>query len=176
MKRVICIILCFLMIVLFPGCHYGDSGDILEPVEFFYPRKTAYFIYGTSNGVIASEVREASGHINDLNYLIPMYLRGPQDSTLHNPFPAGSMLEEIHVEEDTLHILLSEEFAKLENSQLTLACTSLAMTCMTITDYTRICIDAASDKQTVSMVLDADTILFSDYSAFEPAANTEQSR
>jgi len=115
MKRILCLMLAVLLVAGLLGCHYSDSGDILEPVEFFYPRKSANFVYGSADGVITSEVREASGHMNDFPYLLSMYLRGPQDPALRSPFPAGCVLEEVRQEEDTLHVRLSEEFSSLEH-------------------------------------------------------------
>lgn len=175
MRRFACLLLAALFTVLLLGCHYSDSGDILEPVEFFYPRKTSAFDYGSADGIIDSEIREASGHVDDLNYLITMYLYGPQEPTLRSPFPAGCKLVNIRTESDTLHLHLSEVFASLENMELTIACTALARTCMSITDYQYVCIDATSDGKTVSMTLSADSVLFADNSAFNLHAAPEES-
>ena len=84
MKRLICLLLVS-MFILLSACHYSESGDILEPVAFYYPRTSEQFVYGAPDGVLAAEMREASGHVNDLEYLIAMYLRGPQDEGLRSP-------------------------------------------------------------------------------------------
>lgn len=166
MKRIFCLLLAVLLAGGLFGCHYSDSGDILEPVEFFYPRDSEYFVYGSADGVIAPEVREASGHTNDLPYLLSMYLRGPQDSALRSPFPVGCTLEEARMEDGTLFIRLSEEFSILENMELTLACAALAKTCLSMTDAMDIHINSQSDEKTVSMHLTADALLLSDHLAF----------
>ena len=167
MRKVLCLTLTLLLLGGLLGCHYNESGDILEPVEYFYPRKSESFIYGSDDGVISSEIREASGHTNDLHYLISMYLRGPQDPALRSPFPAGSVLEEIRVENDTLYTRFSEEFAVLENMELTLACTALARTCLSMTDVTYVHIDSTAEGKTISMHLSEETLLLADYTAFE---------
>lgn len=172
MKRILCLILALLLVTL-SGCHYRKGGDILEPVEFYYPRKSASFIYGTENGVLTAEIREASGHVDDLNYLLTMYFYGPQDDNLRSPFPAGCALRGIRVEDDTLYIRLSESFTTLEGTELTLACAALANTCFSITDFTSVCIDSKSDKRTVSMMLDKDSLLFADSTPLEEAASPE---
>ena len=172
MKRFLCLILALLMAVL-SACHYRSGGDILEPVEFFYPRKSTGFIYGSDNGVITSEVREGAGHISDLNYLITMYLYGPQDDDLRSPFPVGCTLKGIRSEGDTLYIRLNETFTTIEGTELTLACAALAKTCLSMTDFTNICIDARSDEKTVSMTLDAESVLFADQTALEETVATE---
>lgn len=173
MKRPICLILIILLALSLTACHYNDSGDILEPVEFFYPRNLSDYVYGASDGLIAAEVREASGHVDDLNYLIAMYLRGPQDEALHSPFPAGCRLEKVYTDDSTLYVRLSSEFTTLENIDLTIACASLAKTFLTMTGFDYICIDAASSEKTVHVILDEDAIVFSDYSAFDVPPSAE---
>ena len=151
-----------MLLVCLCACRYNDSGDILEPVEFFYPRKTATYVYGAADGVITSESREASGHVNDLNYLLAMYLRGPQDTGLRNPFPTGCKLEEVYAEGSTLYIRFSKEFTTLENAELTLACASLSKTCFSIIGYETISIHAEADGKLVHMELSPDSLQFSD--------------
>lgn len=176
MKRRHCLFLALLLAVSLPACHYSKSGDILEPVNFFYPRKTSSFVYGAADGVITPEVREGSGHIGDLNYLITMYLRGPQDESLRSPFPAGCTLKKIYTEGDTLYVRFSEEFAALENTELTIACAALAKTCLSMTDASHISIEAVGNGKNIHIVLDEDSILFADHSAFETQNPTDQTQ
>ncbi len=172
MKRIAWLIPVIILAAVLMGCHYSDSGDILEPVEYYYPRKSSAFVYGSGEGVIASEIREASGHVGDLHYLISMYLRGPQDSALRSPFPSGSKLESIRIEEQVLHIFLSSESHAPEGTDMTLACAALAKTCLAMTTYESICINAEFEAQTISMMLDDESLLFADYSAFDPEPTT----
>ena len=174
MKRAICLMLVLLSLTGLCACYYSESGDILEPVEFFYPRKTDSFIYGSESGVLAAEVREGSGHIGDLDYLLSMYLRGPQGENLRSPFPDGCRLEEVRTGGNTLCIVLSAEFVTLENAELTIACASLAKTGLSLSGMQRVRIDAASDKKTFSITLDAGALLLADYSAFESRTATEE--
>ena len=173
MKSVTRLIALLLLLFSLSACYYGDGGEILEPVEFFYPRKSANYVYGSSNGVITSESREASGHVNDLEYLLAMYLRGPQDPNLRNPFPAECKLKDVYAEGSTLYVRLSKEFAELENTDLTLACASLAKTCFSIIGYESICIDAESDEKLIHMELNPDSMRFFDHSALSSADSPE---
>ena len=166
MKRIICLILA-LHLFLLTGCHYNDGGGILEPVEFYYPRTSESFLYGTDSGVFAAEAREASGHTGDLNYLISMYLRGPQGENLRSPFPADCTLEEIRIGGSTLNIVLSEAFTQLEGTELTLACAGLAQTFLPISGMQRLRIDAAAGEKTFTIILFRDSMLLADFSAFE---------
>ena len=173
MKRILSLILVVFLIISFSACHYSKSGDILEPVDYYYPRKTTSFVYGSDEGIITAEVREASGHIGDLYYLLTMYLRGPQNKDLYSPFPAGCVLEEVYVKDDTLYIRFSDEFARLQNLDLTIACASLAKTCLSMTGLSRISIESVSEENHVHMILDANSLLFSDQSTLEIPKATE---
>ena len=113
MKRTFCLLLAAWMCCCFCGCHFGDSGDFLEPVEFFYPRQADDFVYGGADGIFGSEIREASGHTDDLNYLLSMYMRGPQDAQLRSPYPSGCRIKDIRYEDETLYLVFNEECLKL---------------------------------------------------------------
>ena len=158
------------------GCYYSDSGEVLEPVKFFYPRKPDYYAYGATDGVFAAEIREASGHIGDLNYLLSMYLYGPQDATLRSPFPANCKLEIVRLEGDTLYLVLSSQFAELESLDLTVACAGLTKTSLAMADVRQVRIDSTSASRTISVTMDAASLLMSDYSAFDGLPVTEESR
>ncbi len=161
MKRTFCLLLAAWMCCFFCGCHYGDSGDFLEPVEFFYPRQADDFVYGGADGIFGSEIREASGHTDDLNYLLSMYMRGPQDAQLRSPYPSGCRIKDIRYEDETLYLVFNEEFAELENVELSIACASLLRTCYAICDAKYVHVESVSDSKTISITLDADSFLLS---------------
>lgn len=173
MRRFLSLVFAALLFCSLIGCHYSDSGDILEPVEFYYPRNASGFAYGSADAVITAEIREASGHTQDLNYLLTMYLRGPLDSGLRSPFPAGCTLLDVSVRDDSLTVRLSSAFTALENLELTTACAALAKTCLSITDAQNISIYSSSGDKTVSVMLRADSLQFVDSSVFESLSDTE---
>ena len=75
MKRFFYLFLCLCLFL--PGC----SGELMKnPVTFYYPRRE--YQYGAEDGVISSEQREASGHADDLHYLLSLYLIGPSRAGL----------------------------------------------------------------------------------------------
>ena len=176
MKRAICLTLLLLLLCSLWGCRLESRRDTSEPVEFFYPRKSGSFVYGAPDGVIGSELRDISGHMGDLNYLLSVYLRGPLDSELRSPFPAGCRLVKAEANDDTLYIVLSAEFTALENLELTLACASLAETGLTLGSFHQICIEAASSEKTFIITLNADDLLLADQSASAATSPAEQSQ
>ena len=173
MKRIFCLFLVLVAAVSMCACSFGNRSTLLEPVEFIYPRKSADFVYGTDQSIFDTEFREASGHREDLNYLLSMYLRGPQADHLRSPFPTGCTLESVSCEEETLHLILSREFVLLENTELTIACAALTKTCLSLADVQQVHIEATGYQKSINIILDADSLLLSDYSTFEAAPVTE---
>jgi hypothetical protein len=173
MKRIFCLILALALTAALCACSLGSRSSLLEPVEFFYPRNSVSFIYGSELGILDTELREGAGHTDDLNYLLSMYLRGPQDSRLRNPFPASCQLETVRQEGDILYLVLSSEFTALESTDLTVACAGLTKTSMNLVDVRLVSIKASGNKKSVSITMDAEALLLSDYSAFEVNPVTE---
>ena len=173
MKRLLCLIIAAALAATLCACQLGSRSALLEPVEFYYPRNSVSFIYGSELGILDMELREGSGHTNDLTYLLSMYLRGPQNERMRNPFPAGCVLESVNWEDDTLHLTLSSEFTTLENMDLTIACAGLTKTCLAISDARLVRIKSASNQKAISITMDAESLLLTDYSAFEVDPVTE---
>ena len=173
MKRILILIFAVLLVSCLFGCHYNDGGDILEPVEFYYPRTTEAIVYGSDNGVIAAEIREASGHTKDLNYLLSMYTRGPLDSGFRSPFPDGCRPLDVYIEEDCLYIRLSSSFTTLENLELTTACAALAKTGLRIAGTQYISIHSESTAKTVHAKYDAESFCFADNATLVAAPEAE---
>ena len=126
MKRIVSFILCLLIWFCMAGCNQAQK------VSFYYPRTEIQ--YGISDGVIAAEARELSDSEYNLEYILKLYLEGPVSQDLHTPFPAGTALISVSIEEGQLTLTLSESFQQLENLEYTMACTCIASTCLSLTD------------------------------------------
>ena len=101
MKRFFCLLLCLCLFL--PGC----SGELMKnPVTFYYPRRE--YQYGAEDGVISSEQREASGHANDLRYLLSLYLIGPSSDELVSPLPWGTRLLGVSRQDGTVTLELTD--------------------------------------------------------------------
>ena len=161
MKKIIPVTLLMLMIAGLWGCGLlGGSGE--DSVTFYYQRPAAEFSYGQEDGVIAAEKREISGRRDNLQYLLTLYLRGPQDPALVSPFPSGTALAELQTEDSTLVITLNSTFAQLKDIDLTIACTCLAKTCFEISDTQQVRIEAGQDDSAVSVTIGRDNYLLTD--------------
>lgn len=132
MKRVICLMLLFSL--LLSGCGvYGTR--IKDPVTFYYIRSDYREDMGS---LIVPEVREASGHRNDLPYLLALYSMGPSDETLESPFPQNITILPVEHSDDGLVLSILDESHTSTESEFTLAGVCLAMTCMELIEVDQV--------------------------------------
>ncbi len=142
MKRVLCLIL--MASLLLCGCSFGRE-QMKEPVTFYYPRN-----YGVPEnhdpfffeGAIGSEIREAAGHRNDLQYLLALYLQGPNDDQLKRPFPIGSKILEISVEDGNLLIVMNSVSSRFREMDVTVSCACMAKTCLVLADVDTVTVES----------------------------------
>ncbi|MFR2867944.1 MAG: hypothetical protein ACLTCK_08360, partial [Oscillospiraceae bacterium] len=114
MKRFFCLFLCLCLFL--PGC----SGELMKnPVTFYYPRRE--YQYGAEDGVISSEQREASGHADDLHYLLSLYLIGPSSDELVSPLPWGTRLLGVNRQDGTITRELTDASFTMPDPEVTLA-------------------------------------------------------
>lgn len=164
MKRILCLILVFSLIL--SGCSlFGER--IKEPVTFYYVRSE--YSYNTTDSILASEEREASGHREDLSYLLALYLIGPADDELVSPIPKGTRIYSAEQAEDTVFLTLSDTAATLTDSGFSIACACLSLTCLGLTGAEKVTI--TSGDRTVTM--SADTLMLHDITT-ETQATEEQ--
>ena len=141
MKHIISI--CLLLCMLLPGCGFKES--MKAPVSFYYLRTD---LEREQHLVIDSEEREAHGHIDDLNYLVLLYLRGPANEDLYSPFPSSVTLERLTHIHDTLHITLGGiDFSQQVPLDATLSCACLAKTCFALSNVTCVRINTLAGQE-----------------------------
>ena len=129
MKRVIAAVL--LISLLLSGCGFFEER-ILEPVTFYYVRSE--YDFGREPTVIVSEEREASGHRNDLAYLLALYLMGPAQEEHRTPLPPGTRILNPVQKGDNITLELTTPAYTFADPELTLTCACLTLTCLDITD------------------------------------------
>ena len=163
MKRIVCLFLCLCLFL--PGC----SGELMkDSVTFYYPRRE--YLYGVEDGVIASEQREASGHANDLHYLLSLYLIGPSNEDLTSLLPRDTRLIQALVQDGVITLELTDTTQSMTDTDFTLACACLTMTALSITGESTVTI--ISGSRTVTMSRDSLT-LFDDSTAASTSEETK---
>lgn len=177
MKRFLSILL--IAVLCLSGCAIGQE-QFKDPVTFYYLRdysdldnRDTFF----SEGAIGSEFREASGHRNDLNYLLSIYLQGPLDENLRSPFPIGCRPIDIRQDDGTLYLVLSPVVTELSEMELTVACACLAKTCMELVPVDTVQIEASTldGSVTVSRIFAADSLILAD-NFTQTTESTEQTQ
>ena len=166
MKRSICIFLILCIFASFCACAQDSASD---PVRFFYLRSPDHFRYGSAEGVVTYEERDASGHTGDVKYLLTLYLQGPADEMLHSPFPSGLKIVELSRRENEMYITLNSRFQSLKGMDQTLACVCLARTGLSLVDVQTVHIQVSSDEGQTSLVksISVDSLLLVDTEADE---------
>ena len=162
MKRYICYLLVLSIILSFCAC---TSKEIDNPIPFYYLRKN--FSFGSEDSMIAPEIVDGT-QFSSLSFTLSAYLRGPSDLALKSPFPAGTFLLGTDVQNNTLVITLSDNFASLTGVELTVACCALAKTAIAFTDVECVKIKAVTallDGDASITIQESDIVLYDDYSA-----------
>ena len=126
MKKWICLTLVFVMLLaLLCGC--GNENT----VRFYY--SSADYLNSRSGSVLASEDRDVTGYRDDPKFLVSLYLAGPLDRDLQLPFPAGTALQSMIVSGSQITIQLHPLPQTMSDSDFSLACACLTMTCLEFT-------------------------------------------
>lgn len=128
MKRslALSLLICFLL----SGCFFSP-GKSTDEVSFYYVR-SAYQEDMTT--LVASEYRDVSGHEDDLNYILALYLIGPAEEDLVSPFPANTELLSTKQTDKNITIKLSDTEKSMNEPQFALSCACLSMTCLDLTE------------------------------------------
>ena len=151
MNRLICSLLCFCL--LLTGCSM--SGErIKEPVVFYYVRED---YRKDMDPVIASEIREASGHSEDLSYLLALYSIGPSQKDLKAALPRNTKIVLTERTEEHIVLTLSEGVLTMTDADYTLASACLSLTCMeliAVPQVTIVCGDRTITMQRDTILLE----------------------
>lgn len=144
MKRFLCLTLIFC--ILLSGCQLlGDR--IKEPVMFYYVRSQ---YQDDLSAAIASEAREASGHLDDLSYLMALYLMGPVSEDLESPIPPGTR---IYVETENKYnviLNLSDTEKTMTDTEFSIACACLSLTCLELTGTEKVTVTSGDRSVTMT--------------------------
>ena len=160
------IVLAFLLCLILTGC--GQLGErIKEPVTFYYLR--AEYQYSTEFGVIGSEEREASGHRDNLSYLLALYLIGPSGEELVSPIPRGIRFLSVEQVDRMITLNLSDTSAVLTDAEYSLACACLTLTCLDLIGTDAVTINSGARSVTMTR----ENLILYDSSMTAPTEETQ---
>lgn len=144
MKRALTMIL--LLSLLLSGCAASSQG-MKDPVTFYYVLDE--YRYGENAGFYEGEEREAAGHVQDLSYLMQLYLIGPSTEGLRSPFPKGTQILSLEQKDNVLLVALSD-LSAMTDAEFNRACACLTMTCLGLTDADTVTIQSGQRSVTMS--------------------------
>lgn len=124
MKKIIALVLSFVLLFAIYGCKNKTSADALK---FYYPR--AEYTFAEMDSVIASELVYPEKGAQQKT-LLTMYLQGPADPDLVRLFPSGTKVIACNTNGKVLHIMLSDQVCRLSGIQLSLALAAMTLTCI----------------------------------------------
>lgn len=170
MKRILSLLL--ITALLLSGCALSSS-QANEPVLFYYLRQhnqqEDYDLF-FSEGAIGAEEREISGHRDDLNYLLALYMQGPKNSTLLFPFPVGSKIVETRMEGSRLTIVMNAISSRFNEMDVTISCACIAKTCMELADVTAVTVEShgPDDRVLFSRTFTNENLILEDTATLPP--------
>ena len=156
MKRILAVLL--ILALILPGCAVKDRAN------FYYCRKE--YQYKAQDSVIVSEKRDISGHENNLEFLVSLYLMGPLDAEYSLPFPENVKLKGIYFSNDYLTIELTHADA-LSDAEFSLACACMALTCLELTEAKTVSVISGS------RILNLDASMLTLYDSGIPMESTD---
>ncbi len=134
MKRMIAIALLFLALPCLCAC--SQEKDLVYPISYHYlraPLPNGQIEHGSADSLIGTEIREGDGYQQNPSLLLDVYLHGPLDRNFRTPFPVGTALRQLTVQDAKATVVLSQQFANLTGVDLSLACGCLTLTVMDLT-------------------------------------------
>lgn len=146
MKRLNTLITLLCVIISLCACQKEPAPSC----DFYYLHPADQYSFGAEDGVLALERREIPVEEMPLEELLRLYLEGAVSPDFVSPFPKGTTLERITMDEGHLWVFLSEEYASLEDIQKTLAGVCFSRTCFSNCDVQYITIHSGEQSDTYS--------------------------
>ena len=119
-------ILLLCAVIILCGCNTQSNFGI----NFYYPKQADY---ESTQENIGHEFLNIAPDPLAYTEILNNYLAGPKTKNLTNPFPGGTHLVSISLEQETATLILSDQIAELTGIDLTLACTCLSLTVKNMT-------------------------------------------
>lgn len=163
MKRFMIVLLTVCLIL--SGCSFGGEW-IKEPVTFYYVREN---YQKDMEQVLASEVREAAGHRDDLSYLLALYSMGPSSDGLLSMLPKNTSIIPTERTNYSITLTLSENTQSMTDADFTLASACIAMTCMDLMDIQQVTV-ISGDR---SITLREDNLMLNNSIVKKPQEETK---
>ena len=125
MKKVCIMLCCVLLLQLLCACT-GHKEEFEKPVNFYYCNTEIF--YNSPLGVIHPESREGAGFHGNMTAMLRSYFLGPVSSNLELVIPPDIYMVSCEKIGDEVSIVMSNQFSKLTEMDLSIACSALLLT------------------------------------------------
>lgn len=139
MKRILIAALAVLCAFSFWGCASSPESTPENSVPVYYRR--AQITYGSADSMIAA-YHITPADRTDISALLERYLSETPPVEYTSPFPAELSLVHFENNEYTAKIVLSQNFSLLTGIELSIACTCLTQTVISLTGCEEVIISA----------------------------------
>ena len=163
MKKLICLFLATLLLLPVFGCQRPHTEF---RYTFYYPR--ADYGYNTQEGKFYNTIVEPELRKDIIDHspdkILNLYLNGPIDQTLINPFSKELSVKSVSIDGDVLHIVITDHLSELTGIDLMITCACLARTGIELTNSSSVeisCQTALLDGKK-SVLFHKDSIIFGD--------------
>ena len=159
MKKLLSALLSICLIMCLFGCH--QESDTPQGTPFYYCKKDPS--YQEDSTALTAEYR-TDALDQSFNEVMEIYLQGPQSAALYSPFPDDLRLIGVHQENGVIYLTFSRELSQLSGLSLTMACSCITLTALTLTGANQAeirCVTGLLDGQR-SIIMDKDTLLLLD--------------
>lgn len=168
MKKIVCVLLAFLLICpLAVGCHSdpAHSEQMQNPAVFYYRR--AEISYGTDDGVIAAQTVDLGAERPNAETMLRRYLEGPTEEGLESPFPKALQVLSVRQENSKVSVQLDQSYDELSGINATVADACMAKTVLQYTGAEKVVLLVCNAKgETINSktVANSDILLLDDSS------------
>ena len=146
MKKTAFLLPALLLLLFLSACQSSEKND----VTFYYSRDPKQYQYFQDDSVICTEGRDLLGHRSDLQYMAGLYLAGPMEEGLVAPFTKSTRLISIQQKDSAIFVSLSDHTDTMTDSEFSLSCACLSMTCMSYTGCETVTITGGNHSVTMN--------------------------
>lgn len=130
MKKFFAFMLIICTLLSISACT-SQKKTITSPVTYYYVQQQVD--YSKPDNLIVPYIAESAGHEGDYKYLVGEYIATPPDAKFVSPFPVGTILEELRLENNRVQIVLSSQMAELSGVSMMVAFACLTKTVVGMT-------------------------------------------
>jgi len=139
-RKILAATLCLFLFVPLQACHHNNTTG--NTVKIYYRNLEPDYTSLHSSGVISAEEIKVSDTLTNVELILNQYLCKPKDKLHVSPYPDGTTLTEVYIQDNMAYVTMSAEFSTLSGKDMTVACVCLTLTVISATQTQSVTITA----------------------------------